>query len=301
MDITGDESCCPFCPGNEQQTPPEILSYPKPGGKCNWQVRVVSNKYPALRIECRPEYKKEGIYDFTEGVGAHEVIIETPSHEKNPSDMTTEELSLVLNAYKHRILDLKKDKRFAYVLIFKNHKMLSGATLQHPHSQLIALPMIPVRVNQEMEGAKKYFTDRKICVFCDIISQETKLEKRITCENSKFLALSPFASRFPYETWILPKRHSGHFCDIKDLEIENLSEILKKYMKMLKNLLDDPPFNLMIHTSPLNETETPYYHWHIEIFPALAKAAGFEWGSGFYINSVPPETASENLKKADAK
>lgn len=293
---TENAGCCPFCPGNESSTPPEILVY-KTKQNQNWQVRVVSNKYPALKIECKSELKKEGLYNFIEGVGAHEVIIETPSHTEHPADMEISELDLVFKAYKERILDLKKDPRFKYILIFKNHKTLAGATLEHPHSQLIALPMIPIRVEQEIEGAKKYSVSKNSCAFCDIIEQEKKLGKRIITENENFITLAPFASRFPYETWILPKKHLCHFEQITEQEINRLSRIIKTYMSLLKNLLDDPPFNLMIHTSPLAEAGNSHFHWHIEIFPNLAKAAGFEWGSGFYINSIPPETAAQNLRK----
>ena len=287
---------CPFCPSNEKCTPPEILSY-KNSSADSWQVRVVSNKYPALKIECQSDCKKEGLYEFLDGVGAHEVIIETPEHIKHMADMDRGNLALVFKAFKDRIVDLRGDKRFKYILVFKNYKSLAGATLEHPHSQLIALPMIPIRVEQELEGAKKYYDKNNVCVFCDIMKQEQNAKKRVICQNDKFIAFVPFASRFPYETWILPKKHLGHFENTSDEDMEALSEIAGLHMRKLKKLLGEVPFNFMIHSSPLTEKENKYYHWHIEIFPNLSKAAGFEWGSGFYINYLPPEEAAEKLNK----
>lgn len=292
---------CPFCPGNEDKTPPEIVAYGPPGrqpNKSGWRLRVVPNKFPALQIEGGLNRRGDGMYDKMNGIGAHEVLIETADHRMEIPDLSQESVEEIFWAYKDRIIDLRKDSRFEYILVFKNKGAAAGASLSHPHSQLIATPMVPVRVRQEMQGAKQYYDYKERCVFCDMISQELASNVRVIAENDQFLAFEPFAPRFPFETWILPKVHESHFEDLQKAEAYSLSHLFKNVLTRIKTLLDDPPFNYIIHNSPLKDSPLPYYHWHIEIIPKLSKIAGFEWGTGFYINPTPPEEAAQFLKEA---
>ncbi len=289
---------CPFCPGNEDLTTPEVMSYRAPDTLPNqkgWEVRVLPNKFPALQIEGDLDRTGIGVYDMMNGVGAHEVIIESPDHEGGFHNYSVEQISRIIHTYVDRYRDLRRDRRFRYILIFKNHGSAAGASLDHPHSQLIATPIIPKRAMEEVEGAKRYYYYKERCVFCDIIRQELSSGERIIQENEQFVAFAPFASRFPFETWITPKDHKDSFGDIENSEIEGLALIIKNTLKRLIETLDNPPFNFVIHTSPCDEHYTDYFHWHIEIMPRLTKVAGFEWGSGFYINPVAPEQAAKFL------
>lgn len=294
------EASCPFCSGNESSTPAEVLSYRKVGTYPNspgWWIRVVPNKYPALRIEEDAKRIGEGMYDKMMGVGAHEVVIESPEHIDGIADMTTDQISEVIWAYRDRVVELKKDSRFRYILIFKNSGVEAGASLDHPHSQIIALPIVPKRVQEELSGAHRYWDYKERCVFCDIVRQDQKDNVRVIYENDDFISILPFASRFPFETWILPKEHDPFFHDIKKTEVTNLALGLKHTLWKIKEVLGNPPFNYIIHTTPFGYEHTSSYHWHIEIMPKLTRVAGFEWGTGFYINPTPPEEAARYLKE----
>lgn len=293
---------CPFCEGNEDKTPPEVLAYRKEGSPPNgpgWRIRVVPNKYPALQIEGELNRRGEGVYDYMNGIGAHEVIIETPEHGKDLFDLDVQHIEDVWWAIRDRILDLKKDVRFRYILVFKNHGAAAGASLEHTHSQLIAMPIIPKRVMEELDGYQRYYRYKERCIFCDIIRQEKETDKRVVLENDRFIAIEPFAPRFPFETWILPKNHVLHFEDSQKVDYTNLAKLFKETMMRINRALSDPPYNFIIHTSPLVHDEFFDYHWHIEIIPKLTKVAGFEWGSGFYINPTPPEDAAKFLREID--
>jgi UDPglucose--hexose-1-phosphate uridylyltransferase len=286
---------CPFCRGQEVHTPPEVLSYRESGTDRNtpgWWVRVVPNKFPALQIEGPLQRRGEGMYDCMNGIGAHEVVVETPEHNLSLADLSPRQIQEILWAFRDRVVELKKDSRFRYILIFKNHGREAGASLDHPHSQIIAMPIVPKRVQEELEGARKYWEYKERCVFCDIISQEEKDQKRIVIENASFMAMAPYASRFPFETWIMPKEHALYFHEIQKNQLVELAEILQGLLNRLKMVLDDPPYNFMIHTAPFERAGIPFYHWHIEVIPKLTKVAGFEWGTGFYINPTPPEDAA---------
>lgn len=295
---------CAFCGGHEEETPPEVLSYRPDGSPPNspgWQVRVVPNKFPALRIEGEPERRGVGLYDMMNGVGAHEVIVETPNHELAMADLDDEALARVVWAYRERIADLKKDRRFRYVLIFKNHGAEAGASLEHSHSQLIALPIVPLNVVDELHGAREYFEYRERCVFCDIVRQAAEDPSRVVAEDRDFITLVPFASRFPFEMWVLPKRHAAAFEEVDESERASFARNLGGALRRLRRTVNDPPFNYTIHSAPLGQPEGGYYHWHLEILPKLTRVAGFEWGSGFYINPVPPEDAARFLREAAAR
>lgn len=297
-----DLSKCPFEEGNESLTPPEILSYRKPNTNKNgpgWWVRVVPNKFPALRIEGELDKRGVGMYDMMNGIGAHEVVIETPNHFEEMAFMPETQIQEIIWAWRDRVLDLKKDKRFKYILIFKNKGAQAGASLEHPHSQIIALPIVPIRVQQELNGAKEYFNFKDRCVFCDMVQQELEDRERLVEENHEFISIVPFAARFPFELWILPKKHSSDFIEVSKADVVSLSIVLKRSLLRLKNLLNDPPYNLIIHTSPLDQYNLPHYHWHIEIMPRLTKVAGFEWGTGFYINPTKPEDCAKFLRELE--
>ncbi len=292
---------CPLCEGNEDRTPPEVLAFRENGTPPNspgWLLRVVPNKFPALRIEGNLNREGDGIYDKMNGIGAHEVVVETPYHHETLATLPLKAVENVLWAYRERIIDLRRDERLRYVMVFKNYGSAAGASLEHSHSQIIALPIIPTRVREEIEGSKNYFQYKDRCVFCDVIRQELRQKTRVITENSGFVSLSPFASRFPFETWILPKVHQPSYeCSEGDL-YRQAAEILSDTLRRLKQVLDDPPYNYILHTSSSPDQDRDYYHWHIEIMPKLTKVAGFEWGTGFYINPTPPEEAAEYLREA---
>ena len=290
---------CVFCEGHEARTPPEILAG-RPGGAApngpGWTWRVVPNMFPALRIEGELEPAGEGVFDRMNGVGAHEVVIETPEHGASFATLSPDALTDVLRAYRERLADLKKDPRFQYVLIFKNHGEAAGASLGHPHSQLIATPIIPVMVAEELAGAARYWELKERCVWCDIVRQEARSRRRVVLEVDGFVALAPFAPRFPFETWVLPARHRAAFEESDPAELRALAALLGEFFRRMGRVLGDPPFNFRLHTAPLRAPELPSFHWHLEIIPKLTRVAGFEWGSGFFINPVPPEDAAEALR-----
>ena len=300
--IIKGEGFCPFCPGNESKTPPEILAY-RPGedGRPNtagWNLRVIPNKFPALGIEGDLDRRADGMFDKMNGIGAHEVVIETPNHMETLATMPVKRVEDIFWAFRDRILDLKRDRRFKYILVFKNHGEAAGASLEHPHSQLIALPILPKQVVEELEGAKRYFANKERCIFCDIIRQEMDSGVRVAAENPDFVTLSPYAPRFPFETWILPKHHEAAFENSSSRIYENLARMLRSILSKADQVLDHPAYNLVLHTSPVQEDANEYYHWHLEIIPKLTKTAGFEWGTGFYINPTPPEEAARFLREA---
>ena len=300
VELNNKESC-PFCPGNEQLTPPEILAYREAGTRENspgWWLRIIPNKFPALQVESEINRTFEGIYDKMNGFGAHEVIIETTEHDSHLAMMSEKTIEESLWAYRDRIMDLKKDSRFKYILIFKNHGSAAGASLSHPHTQLIAIPIIPKRVKEEMDGAKDYYDYKERCVFCDIIKNEAGSQDRVVWENQSFIVIEPFASRFPFETWVLPKVHDCSFENAQKNEITLLARTLKVTLEKINKALNNPPYNYILHTSPCGDNNLNYYHWHIEIIPKLSKVAGFEWGSGFYINPTSPEKAADFLRES---
>ena len=295
---------CPFCPGHEDKTPREVYysgrSPAAPANTPGWKVRVIPNRYPALMIEGDLDRQAEGIYDRMNGVGAHEVVIETPEHGKELGDLSDQEVTEVLFAFKARVVDLRNDLRFRYILLFKNHGSAAGATLEHSHSQLIALPVTPRQVAEEIEGAKRHYDHRERCIFCDIAGQERKDRSRLIFENDEFVVFAPWAPRSPFETWILPKRHESNFEAEPKERLGLCAQALRTTVRRIGSALGRPAYNFMVHTNPLRDPPSLSYHWHIELMPALTQVAGFEWGSGFHINPVPPEEAAEFLRKVAA-
>jgi UDPglucose--hexose-1-phosphate uridylyltransferase len=293
---------CPFCPGNEKSTPPEVLSYrPSTTAKDTegWWLRVVPNKFPALKPEGVLKRSGDGIYDRITGFGIHEVLIESPNHEHTFADLPESQIEEIIWALRDRVVSMRKSPGVKYVLVFKNWGAEAGASIEHPHCQIIGLPIVPKRVQEELVGAEKYYDYKDRCVYCDMVAQELESGERVVMENDTFLSFCPYASVSPFEICIIPKEHVSYFSDITKNQVADLSRVLRGTLALLKEALDDPPYNFVIHTAPFDATsgmDMNHYHWHIEIVPKLTKVAGFEWGSGFYINPTPPEEAAAHLR-----
>jgi UDPglucose--hexose-1-phosphate uridylyltransferase len=296
---------CPFCPGQEDKTPSEVLAYRPADGPAarrdapGWSLRVFPNKFPALMIEGDLDRQGEGVYDRMNGVGAHEVLVETPDHQKSFASLSEPEIENVFSAYRDRLNDLRQDIRFKYIMVFKNHGSAAGASLEHSHSQLIALPVVPKTVSEEIEGALAYWQFKERCVFCDIVRQESNTRTRLVYENNEFVVIEPYAPKFPFETWVMPRHHRASYQDTTRYQRAALANAMRVALRKLHVALDDPPYNFILHTAPFSQPDSPHYHWHIEIMPTLGKVAGFEWGSGFYINPTPPEEAARFLREID--
>jgi len=305
-----DQLPCPFCAGNEKETPPEIYAI-RPGYSARntpgWDLRVVPSIAPFLRVEGELDRRGKGMYDLMNGIGAHEIIVETNQHIANMADLSQEQITRVLNCYADRIIDLERDSRFKYALIFKNYgKSAGGSGIKHARSQLIATPVNPKRVKEELSGSRFYYEYHERCVFCDLISQELKQRERVILDFDGFVAVTPFAARFPFETWILPKKHCCDYTCMDAQDRMNLAKVLKTLLLKLKKGLNDPPYNYVIHTAPFRREKAGYwktieqdYHWHIEIMPRLTRVAGFEWGTGFYICPLPPEETAKFLREVE--
>ena len=290
---------CPFCEGHESHTPHEIAAYRQQGthrDRPGWRVRVVPNKFPALEIEGDLNKQGQGIYDMMRGVGAHEVIIESPRHLISTTELSLDNLRDVFWIYRDRLLDLQKDPRLVYGMIFKNVGAAAGASLEHTHSQLIVTPIVPINVAEEIHGSHEFFRYRGRCVFCDMLEQELAFEKRIVFDSPGFVAFCPFAARFPFETWIVPTQHASHYETLTRQDCEELARVIKRVLAKIETALDRPAYNYIIHTAPFDSQALGHYHWHIEIIPRVTKTAGFEWGTGFYINPVPPEEAATFMR-----
>lgn len=303
----------PFAPGHEDRTPPEIAAWGRPEGALpnspDWQVRVVPNKFPVLDHDGELDAQGLGMFDLMNGVGAHEVIIENPRPDWDMATATHEEMIAVLEAYVSRMKELQNDERFRYVLIFRNVGTAAGATLAHPHSQIIALPITPRQVKEKLDAAREYYDRKKRCVFADVIRQELAMGDRVVEESEHFVVLSPFAARFPFELQIYPRRHCHDFASIEPQERQALAGVLSRSLQRIQKTLGNPAYNLMIHTAPVQRKNTGRaddgsdnaqdFLWHIEILPRLTKVAGFEWGTGFYVNPVAPENATKFLREVE--
>ncbi len=292
---------CPFCPGREAQTPPETDAVRPVGSMPNgpgWLVRTVPNKFPALSVDISIQREALGIYDLMSGSGAHEVVIEHPDHTKALADLNKEEVEAVLSQYQHRYLALAQCKDFKYVLIFKNFGSSAGATIEHGHSQVIALPMVPKSVLGEIKGAEHYHQSQGRCVFCDMIEQEYHDKERIVAENSAFIAFCPFTPRYAFETWIIPKAHSADFAGTTPDDLASLAALLHDVLNRLKKIFNNPSYNFYLHTAPINYASPSCYHWHIEIIPKLTRSVGFEWGTGLHIVPTLPQDAAKFLREA---
>ncbi len=293
----------PFAAGNEHLTPPEIAAIRPETGTANdptWRARVVPNKFPALRIEGGLDKRADGIFDRMNGVGAHEVIIESPDADFELHRLPHDHLVEVLELYRDRMADLQGDARFEFALLFRNHGAEAGASIAHGHAQLIALPVVPHHVQELLDGAKRYFAFRERNVFDDIVRQEVDDGRRLVHDNGDFVVLAPYASRLPFELWIVPRFQATRFeCATHD-QLDNLAESLRFALDRLDRGLGDPAYNFIIQSAPYGHDDVPWYRWHIQIMPKLTEVAGFEWGTGFYINPTAPEEAAEFLRSLPA-
>lgn len=301
---------CPFCAGREDMTPPAIASYSIKGSSDHlWDVRVVGNKYPALGLDRQLSRKAMGHYDRRAGVGAHEVIVETPDHFPEMGDLSVDAIGLVLQAYRDRVLALRSDPRLRYVLVFKNSGYAAGASLAHSHSQVMATPVTPRTVAMELASAREHFQIKERCIFCDILQQELNEQQRIVLVDESFVTHCPYASRFPFEMAIHPRQHAADFADCSNDLLLVLARHLKEVLVRMKKALGGPSYNMVLHTAP-NIHSKPWrrhywdtleldWHWHFEILPRISNVAGFEWGTGFYINPVPPEIAAGTFRYID--
>ncbi len=290
-----ERGVCPFCPGNEEMTPQETFSLSGEGG--GWSVRVIPNKFPFFHIEGEFDRRPEGMYDVMEAIGAHEIVVEAPEHHQNLATLEPSHIEKILVAYRERMIDLEKDQRFQQFLILKNYP---GVFNRHPHSHIMAMPVIPRRMDEEILGILDYYQRKERCIFCDLIKEEISMKKRVVLETVHFLVFSPFASRFPFETWITPKKHSPDFHHIQEEAIEDLAVVIQSLFIRYSNLLADPPYSLTFHTSPIQARfHRSEYHWHIEIRLRIGLREGFEWGTGFFVNPTPPEDATAYLKGAE--
>lgn len=292
-------SACPFCEGRESDAGPEILSW-REGGPANvpgWSVRVVPNKHPMLRIEGGMELRTERVFETRDGLGAHEVIVETPLHDQPLHVLEPDRLWRVLWAWRTRLQDLKRDSRFASVVIFKNHGRAAGARLDHAHSQLVAYPIVPPALMEEIHGGVRHFENTKRCIFCDLIAEEQRDGRRIIFDKDAILAIAPFAARVPFETWLLPRDHVARFEEASDKSLEALASSIRTVMTGIDWALERPAYNLVLHSAPLSGEADRAFHWHLEILPRVTRFSGLEWGSGIFRNPVAPEDAARVLRE----
>jgi len=294
------DSSCPFCPGNEESTPPEI--YRVGDERCAvWKVRVVENKFPALVPSVEPWRKIEGIKRSMNGIGKHEVVIETPIHNTTLALLSLKEIELVLNTYRMRYIELAKNKYAPMIIIFRNHGEMAGTSLVHPHSQIIATPVVPAQIRYRMEIAMQYFDDTGECIGCHMMKEEMKVKERIICENEHFVSFVPYAALSPFHTWIFPKRHFSSFGNIREDEVKSLAKMLKTVLLKLYRGLNNPDYNYCIRSAPCDEGELDYFHWYLTIVPRLTKTAGFELGSGMFINVSIPENDASFLRNVEVE
>ncbi|MEX0679082.1 MAG: galactose-1-phosphate uridylyltransferase [Pirellulales bacterium] len=291
---------CPFCPGNEAFTPPEIYAVrsPEKPGKSNWKVRVFPNKFPALRIEEDPTHSEDAQHmPSMGGCGAHEVIVESPQHDTFLGQQPAEQVELVLGTLQLRYRDLMRDRRFQTVILFKNHGLGAGTSLQHPHWQLIATPVVPRLLRVQHIEAEEYFDRHGACLFCVMLERELAAETRLVSANQDYVAFLPFASHVPFETWIMPRRPQPSFMLVEPKQMSSLAEIQKTALLKLYTGLGNPDFNLTIDDVPRGDEDKEYFRWHMRILPRLSTPAGFELGSGMSINTVLPEEAAAFLRE----
>jgi len=285
---------CPFCPGNETLNPEEIAVACDGNG---WVVRVTPDKRPLLRIEGDPDRRAAGMFDVMNAIGAHELVADTSEHERSWADFSPAHMARLLAVYRERTLDLRGDRRFRHVFVVKNHGAV-WSNYVHAHSHVIATPFTPKRLEEELAGAREYHRMRERCVFCDQLAEELRVGRRIVARNGRFLAFAPFASEYPYETWIMPLEHAAEFGTVADAALEPLAEIMVETLARLRAALGDPPYSVALHAGPLAGDHPAEFHWHWELVPHLGHQLGMEWATGIYSNPVPPEDAARQLLAA---
>ena len=283
---------CPFCPGNEE-TELEVLRTPD---NEPWQVRIVGNRFPALSSKGALERQYRGLVRRISGVGYHEVIVESPRHNTCAALQTADEVAQVFQTFIERGWMLQSDRRIEYILFFKNHGRNAGASLVHPHAQLVAMPIVPNDVRARADAARQHFDESGVCAFCEMLAEEIELQARIVAESEHFVAFAPYASASPFNLWIMPRVHMASFLHVQPAEVEDLGRIAHQVMRKLYFGLNNPDYNYAIRTAPLSDLGAPYLHWYLTIVPRISYAAGFEIGSGIYINPSLPEECAEYLR-----
>jgi UDPglucose--hexose-1-phosphate uridylyltransferase len=291
---------CPFCPGNEHLAPPEVLRLP-PEREGPWQVRVVPNKFAALAREGEPVRKFARSRRTINGVGIHDVIVETPDHSLTTALLPDEQVAEIIHAYKLRYDAASADPRISHVSIFKNHGVNAGTSLEHPHSQMIATPVISSQVRGRLHEALRHYDDYGECIFCHVMGEELSERTRLVLDTRHFVVVEPFASPTPFYTHIYPRRHMASFGDIRDEEMQDLGSALRILLAKLYSGLNNPDFNYTIRTAPAENSGVKYFHWYVTVIPRLTRVAGFELGTGMYINTVLPEQAAEFLRGVDVQ
>lgn len=284
---------CPFCPGHEEQTPPSLLAIPAEGP---WQTRVVANKFAALRPEMTPDRRRVGGYLCADGYGIAEVAIEHRRHDLSPATMSDGSVSRVLEACYDRYREISSRPAINLITIFRNHGPMAGTSLEHPHTQIIATPIVPPHVQDPINNARAYFNSEGRCVFCRILEQEMADRARIVEETDQFVAFMSFASRSPFETRIYPKRHWASFGGTATEERRELGGLLRRTLGRIHHALGNPDYNLVIRSCPIGDDDVRYYHWYIVIIPRVMTPAGFEIGTGIYINVSVPEESAAHLR-----
>ncbi len=284
---------CPFCAGNERLTPTENLRI---GSGAQWDVRAVPNKFSALSPDGKRSRRNEGLKRTAAGVGIHDVIIETPDHSMTTALLPQAHVEKIVQAYKQRYFTVSEDPRVELITIFKNHGPSGGASIAHPHSQLIATPIISPQVRSRMEEALRHFDEFGDCIFCKVLTDEIYEGKRIISENPHFVCFVPFASLTPFHIWIFPRRHMASFGEIREEEMKSLAGILRDTLARLYYSLGNPDYNYTIRTAPSENRYCKYYHWYISLVPRLTRVAGFELGSGFFVNVTLPEENAQFLR-----
>ncbi|MEQ8201618.1 MAG: DUF4931 domain-containing protein [Syntrophomonadaceae bacterium] len=296
IDAVGNKVFCPFCEGHEASTPPEIMAIREDGSAPDspgWSIRVVPNKFAVFKLEGVLEMHQTGIYQNLSGLGRQEVVIETPRHGTDIHDFDSAKLAQIFRVWRQRYEHLSVDKRIKYIQIYKNRGIFAGASQEHSHSQVMGLPFVP-RCNT---GIIDYFQKNGCCLLCAIIDAERQSGARVVHETGQFLLVCPYASRFSYETWIIPKRHAEHYGDITDDEIADLAMICRSYLGMMMDVLQDPAYNVVINTAPVNTAYQPGYHWFLEMIPRLLVTTGVDVATGIYTNPVAPELAAELFRQ----
>lgn len=297
--VGGAAVVCPFCPGNEHLTPAEILAARPDGSPADspgWSWRIVPNKYPALggnRAGCITHARN---VDRREGIGRHEVLIETPRHEAGLADLGREEIAAALGACQARIAALQREPCVRYVLVFKNHGQGSGASLRHPHFQIAALPFVPDRFQSQIDRARAGYERNGCCIYCDLIEREKREGSRMVHADGEIAVFTPYAGRFPGEAWIMPTRHAARFEEAPDGALAATAETLRNLASSLNFWASEAPYNLVIHTAPPDVERASFHHWRIDFIPRLTGVAGFEWATGIHVNQVTPEEAAQRFR-----
>jgi len=293
-----EEKPCPFCPGSEQANPEEIYvvrAEQTPQNPQGWAVRITPDRKPLLRIEGTVERRGVGVFDLMSATGAHELVIDTPEHDAHWADFDQTQMQRLLRSYLVRYNDLRNDQRFKHVVIMKNYGA-PWSRYPHQHSHVVAMPFTPRRIDDEFFGAREYYNLKERCVFCDALREEELHGDRVVAANDDFVALAPFASGFPFETWVMPRRHMPDFGDLSERLIPAVAAIFQETMARLRTTLYDPHFSLALHSGPLNRERAEEFHWHWELIPHLSGELGMEWATGVYFNPIAPEDAAASLR-----